>query len=214
MSWDFDGVDDWVGNTTVAPVTGIPATVSFWFNPDTSSSTSLINICNASGQDGLRIIHLTSAGVRATSVVGGVGTAADSTTSVNVGSWNHVCAIFASTTSRTIYLNGGGQATNTVSSSPASFNRFHIGSRRINSVTDTFFNGLMAEIGIWNVALTADEVRSLNKGTSCRLIRPRSLVFYAPLIRQLLDYSKTNLSLSIFGSASVDSLQRHPRIYL
>jgi Concanavalin A-like lectin/glucanases superfamily len=44
------------------------------------------------------------------------------------------------------------------------------------------FDGSIAELGVWNAALTAAELAALGKGYSPRLIRPQSLKFYWPLI--------------------------------
>jgi hypothetical protein len=48
-------------------------------------------------------------------------------------------------------------------------------------------DGRTAEVGIWNAALTAAEIASLAKGMTPDKIRPQSLVFYAPLVRDLID---------------------------
>ncbi len=70
-------------------------------------------------------------------------------------------------------------------------------------------NGLIAEVGLWNVALTAEEIASLAKGMTCDKVRPQSLVFYAPLVRNLVD-AKGGLTITNNNSATVAN---HPRIY-
>ena len=65
-------------------------------------------------------------------------------------------------------------------------NRFAIGGLLRNSFAGAF-NGRIAEVGIWNVALTAEEIASLAKGMTCDKVRPQSLVFYAPLVRNLVS---------------------------
>jgi len=70
--------------------------------------------------------------------------------------------------------------------------------------------GLIAEVGIWNVVLSDAEVLSIAYRISCSLIRPGSLVFYAPLIRQILDIS-AGFSLTNNGGATISD---HTRIYL
>ena len=69
--------------------------------------------------------------------------------------------------------------------------------------------GAIAEVGIWNAALTAAEVASLAKGMPCDKIRPQSLVFYAPLVRDLID-QKGGLAITNNGGATVAN---HPRVY-
>jgi len=70
-------------------------------------------------------------------------------------------------------------------------------------------NGLIAEVGIWNVALTVAEIASLAKGITCDKVRPQSLVFYAPLVRDLSD-QKGGRAITNNNGATVAN---HPRIY-
>jgi hypothetical protein len=82
-----------------------------------------------------------------------------------------------------------------------------IGARWNNSLI--FHAGSIAEVGIWNAALTAAEIASLAKGMTCDKIRPQSLVFYAPLVRDLID-AKGGLTITNNNGATVAN---HPRIY-
>jgi hypothetical protein len=70
-------------------------------------------------------------------------------------------------------------------------------------------DGRTAEVGIWNVALSATELSSLAKGMTCDKVRPQSLVFYAPLVRDLID-QKGGLAITNNNAATVAN---HPRIY-
>ena len=70
-------------------------------------------------------------------------------------------------------------------------------------------DGLIAEVGIWNAALTAAEIASLADGMTCDKVRPQSLVFYAPLVRDLID-QKGGLAITNNNGATVAP---HPRIY-
>jgi len=98
------------------------------------------------------------------------------------GVWHHGCAVFASATSRTAYNNGGGAATDTVSITPiATTLGIAIGAIVTGSPIG-YYVGDMAECGIWDVALTPDEVASLARGVSALSIRPQNLVGYWPII--------------------------------
>lgn len=210
MSYDFDGSNDYILSTSV-PTSSTPVTLACWFDADTASGTEgLVTITDSAGNNGVRMTTNTGK-IRA--VVEGAGNAewAETTVSFSANVWNHGCAVFSSSTSRTIYLNGGNAITDTVSRTPGTSTRFHIGASRNSSVTSGYFNGSIADVGVWNVALSAAEVASLAKGVSSLLIRPQNLIFYAPLIRELFDYSKTMLSLTNSGGAIVLD---HPRIYL
>jgi hypothetical protein len=69
--------------------------------------------------------------------------------------------------------------------------------------------GQIAEVGIWNAALTAAEVASLAKGMTCDKVRPQNLVFYAPLVRDLND-QKGGLTITNNNGATVAA---HTRVY-
>jgi hypothetical protein len=69
--------------------------------------------------------------------------------------------------------------------------------------------GLSADVGIWNVALTAAEIASLAKGMACDKVRPQSLVFYAPLARDLIDV-RGGRAITNNNTATVAN---HTRIY-
>jgi hypothetical protein len=68
--------------------------------------------------------------------------------------------------------------------------------------------GDFAELGMWQATLTAEEVASLAKGMTCDKIRPQSLVYYTPLIRDIQDLAR-GMTLSNTNSTVAD----HPRIY-
>jgi hypothetical protein len=77
------------------------------------------------------------------------------------------------------------------------------------TLAGNFFNGLVAEVGVWNAALTAAEVASLADGMTCDKVRPQSLVFYAPIVRDLID-QKGGLTIINNNAATVAN---HTRVY-
>ena len=121
----------------------------------------------------------------------------------------HACAVVNSANSRLLYLNGLPSATNTTNVGTTAVNRINIGSRYYAGAFGGYHNGLIAEVGIWNAALTTAEVASLAKGMTCDKIRPQSLVFYAPLVRDLVD-AKGGLVITNNNGATVAN---HPRVY-
>jgi hypothetical protein len=66
---------------------------------------------------------------------------------------------------------------------------------------------MLAEVGLWNVALTDGEVAALAKAMSPRMIRPQSLVLYLPLIRDVFDYKGR-----VFVTTGT-TVAPHPRVY-
>ncbi len=116
--------------------------------------------------------------------------------------------MFASSTSRTAYFNGSAATANTTASTPAGINRFNISGRYLTTL-GAFFQGAIAEVGVWNAALNANEIASLSKGFPCRLVRPSALVFYSRLIRNVMDI-RNGVALSELGTGTTAS--DHPRI--
>lgn len=214
MAFDFVGSSSQRLLVNSAPATVVPLTIALWFRvPSDTIRYSLATIsANGTppiqGQGGFFHMMTTTAG----RVLGGVdpnGTAAaTTTTSHQPNAWNHAAFIATSNTSRTVYLNGGGANTNTVNYSVSNtMNRFEVG-RFVDSF-DNYITGQVADVGIWNAALTADDVLSLSRGIAASYIRPQSLVFHAPLIRDLIDVRR-GVPITNTNGATVAV---HPRMY-
>lgn len=88
-------------------------------------------------------------------------------------------------------------------------NALTVGARYSNSVLGSYYAGSLAEIGVWSAVLTADEIASLARGVTPDKIRPQSLVFYAPLVRNLQD-ARGGLTITNNNAATVAN---HPRVY-
>lgn len=214
MAYNFNGTQFLNTPTTGAVVGGMPLTMACWFYPNNvttrytlmSLSNDLINWIGGG--------YLMSAMGNVAGDPVGIGTdqngitAANSTAGYNAATWNHACGVFTSTTSRTVYLNGGNSATNTVSHSPTAPNAGLRIARFINNFS-FYLAGQIAECGIWSAALNADEVASLAKGMTCDKVRPQNLVFYAPLVRDLID-QKGGIAITNNNAATIAN---HPRIY-
>jgi hypothetical protein len=112
---------------------------------------------------------------------GGTATTAQSSTTISTGSWGHICAIKNSGSSRDVYLNGGGKGTSTTSLGGQSTTNSQIGLLTLGSNFSPC-NGDIAEVAIWNVALTAGEALALGSGASPLTIRPASLIRYWPFL--------------------------------
>jgi hypothetical protein len=125
------------------------------------------------------------------------------------GQWAHCAFVFESATSRSAYVNGTNVGTNTGNvGSQNAFNETLIGARR-NVTIGIFLNDTLADLGLYNVSLTTAEIASLAKGMTCDKVRPQSLVFYAPLVRDLQDV-RGGLTITNNNGATVAN---HPRVY-
>jgi len=193
--------------TSSTPVTQSPLTMACWFNSDSATATQVLCSVAHSTSTGLVYFTLEAAGaiagdpIRHRSRNGPTGTV-DSTTGYTAGQWHHACAVVASTTSRAAYIDGGSKGTNSTSvSSSSALDRIGLGCLAIQTAT-TLTNGRIAEVGIWNVALTDDQVLSLARGYSPLCVQPQGLVFYAPLVRNVQDV-RGGLTLTATGSPTV-----------
>ena len=101
-------------------------------------------------------------------------------TGVTANVWNHGAAVFAATNDRRVFLNGTKGTNAVVRAVSSGVNRTQIGARN-NASIDLFFSGRIAEVAIWNVTLTDNEITVLSNRVSPRFVRPGNLKFYSPL---------------------------------
>lgn len=197
----------------VAPVTAAPLTLACWFR--STSATANQNLITIQVNNNNNYFGMSAAGnvagdpVRAYINGAGAGLAtADTSTGYSINTWHHACAVFESNTSRSAYKDGGSKVSNTTDRTPTGLNKHYVGVYNATGAGDPMV-GAIAEVAIWNAALTDSEVASLAKGFSPRLIRPQSLVRYRPFIREVICI-KSGAALTTTGTPTVFN---HPRVY-
>jgi len=191
-----------------------PTTISAWIyaTSNTAAMTVVSFTETTSNNAGFRLTlagQATGDPVRATSFGAAVSisTIGDTGPSgFNLNTWHHVCGVFTSSTLRVVYRDGvaGNSATTLVDF--ASLTTISIGALRLGG---TLMDGYISDVGIWSVALNTDEINSLAKGFSAKKIRPQSLTYYVPLIRNLQE-NRGNIELTNNNTATVI---QHSRIY-
>lgn len=200
-----------VANT--AAVSGVPLTMACWTRLASASSALAAISINASGAGSHRyqIVFANATNRYRANAVSTVTTGfAEATAGPTVGVWGHVAAVFPSANSRTMFFNGGNSGTSSVTSSPTeSMGRTVIGAVYASGAAANTYDGDIAEVGVWSAALTAAEIAALARGVQPDQVRPQSLVFYAPMIRDLIDV-RAGLPLTNTNSATVAD---HPRVY-
>jgi len=104
------------------------------------------------------------------------------TTVLDNNVWHHCCVTIAKPAGTCIiYVAGSQESTTTASQIANDYTDTYpvlIGVERTETL---FFGGSMAEVGIWNVVLTAGEILALAKGCRTASVRPASLVGYWPI---------------------------------
>jgi hypothetical protein len=216
MAYEFAAASSQYLSASSAPVTTYPLTLAAWIYPtSTASPTAIISIENTS--TGHRFIlqqnvangsHIQVGAIAATPAGG-----RSVTSGLTTNAWQHAAGTFSTNNSDnwTAYLNGSSanqSASLSETRDPSTLNGTKIGARTGASL-GLYFAGLIAEVGIWNAALTAAEVASLADGMTCDKVRPQSLVFYAPLVRDLQDV-RGGLTITNNNTATVAV---HPRVY-
>jgi Concanavalin A-like lectin/glucanases superfamily len=128
-----------------------------------------------------------------------------------IGQWASIVGIQTSATSRELWVNGVQVATSVASVVPADFDSIRLGCAigLAGATEDAFLDGDLADFGLWNVALTPQEIVSISKGYACEKIRPRSLVRDVTLVRTLQDL---RLSTSV-TAVNNPTVANHPPIY-
>jgi hypothetical protein len=152
-----------------------PFTFAAWFKPTTSAAVMSVLNLGDGGTTNFMSLGIDATGHARTFIQGG--SASTSAGTVTNGTWAHLAAVFTSTSLRQAFLNAVGATTDTTLYTPFTANKTEIG---IIGTLD-FANGAIAEAGIWNVALTQDEITALAAGVPPLLIRPGSLKGYWPL---------------------------------
>ena len=181
MARDFElDTTDYLENAA-AVLVAVPCTFAAWFRAETVDINQTIMSLMDNGVDthGMYMEATSSNVISAVTADGGFKIAFGST-NFSVDTWHHGCAVYASSTSRSAYLDGGGKVEDTVDATPLNIDTTAIGRLSRLSATN-YFDGRIAEVGIWNVALTDNEVISLASGNSPLLVRPLSLQAYWPL---------------------------------
>lgn len=212
MAYSFNGTNQYF-NIAVAPASGSPMTMAALVRPTSMTGTRTVM---AVGQVPATVRHrnqivMPSTGIVRATAAGSTNAFADTAGAATVNTWCHVAGVFASTSSRIAYFNGQASTENTASITQSTFTETVVAAQQGNAsgVYENPWTGDIAEVGIWSVTLNADEIAALSKGVSPALVRPQSLAFYAPLIRDIVDV-RGGVTITNTNTATVAN---HPRVY-
>jgi len=174
----LNGVSDYINiNNSILPVTSTSSTVSLWFLTTDNDAHLILDRSGAGNTKKIGItINTNPQGNTVLSAGGENGNCAgscgcySSNTSPLTTVWNHAAVVndLSANTSK-IFLNGQLVATRpsfcyTNFSTPTSFGR---GNSFYNSNGDAHLNGKIDDIGIWNRALTQQEITDIHTATNC-----------------------------------------------
>lgn len=162
--------------------TAAPFTLACWAKFTTLVDFEcVLSISDGSATNFARLLIDSAGTLYMTCYDGGASSATKGT--ISAGSWFHLAGVVAGVSSRTAYLNGSAGTTATASVTPASLAHLYVGYQVDASLYP--MNGAIAEAGVWNVALTGDEIAQLAAGYSPCMVRPSALVGYFPMYGRL-----------------------------
>lgn len=208
MSRNFVAASEEYLSVATAIVSTPPFTVGCWFNTvDDGVTEALMSFADSSVPDQRFFLWLQGniAGdlIRFTANA----SSASTTTGFTINTWHHACGVASDTTNRAVFIDGGSKGTVSSAQTVTGLDITSIGMLR-DSTPSSEFDGRIAETAIWNIALSDDEVAILGAGYSPLFVHPQNLVFYAPLIRDLIDRIE-NVTISLGGTPTVAN---HPPI--
>lgn len=186
MSRDFPGSS---GNylrllnpSGLLDITGTGLTISAWIRPDSVTGFHTV-VAKWSGTDVANQYVLQSNGVKLTAAIGNGSNGfelVDNTGPLVTGAWQHVALVKSGTGAGALksYINAVAASVSSSFSIGDTSMNFTIGAR---TGGENLFDGLIADVGVWTVGLSAEEIAALAKGASPLRVRPVNLAGYFPL---------------------------------
>lgn len=150
-------------------------TISAWVKlASTGAAHTIAGYYNISSTTGGFELTLNTSGTPQATVYGLTGTAtASAASTVTTGIWQHIVAVFATTTSRTCYLNGTAGTTNTTlrtASMSVTSDRYTTGVKHNSAGLAVPANCDIAEVSLWNKTLTQTQITALAAGVRPALV--------------------------------------------
>lgn len=211
----FNGSSQYLETTTL-PVTDAPFSVSAWVYSNNNAAAQTVFALTDSGNlvwyfvvyfrgDLSDNIEVDISGS------GGAPISASTSTTMSINAWHHVC-FAASTSSATVYLDGGGSGSTGAMRTMSSLAYFDIGALRYLPLGGpvNFWSGSIAEVGLYSIEIAAADCASLAAGMSPRMVRPEALIRYWPLFGRTSPEvePRNGGELTVTGATTGD----HPRI--
>ena len=199
-------------NTSAAPVANVPITLAGWVKVIGITDPSVRPVIQLLGGtlSQLRIdISHSAATIRArayTQTNAGTQGIAASAGALSLNTWYHLAATFPGIAERNIFVNGANDGTNTDSRTVADMEDFAIGD------TNTSSDFKMADVAVWDVELTDEEIARLALGYSARFVRPDSLTAYGPLVHGAAWADPYGLFPTMSASGTPAAGNDHPPI--
>jgi hypothetical protein len=190
MSLLFDNVDDYAISAT-PPATAAPLTICAWVKPTSIGAQDyIVALGDANGATvtqcfALRMKADGQLEMYTADTAGTPDVTANTTSTMSTSAWNHCAGIWTSSTDRRVVLNGNWAESDTSNAPrvPSGVTDLIVGISPAMDLDGTptltnEWNGRIAHIAIWNVALSQSEIESLAAGASPYSVQSGSLVSY------------------------------------
>lgn len=166
-------------NKGSAIITSVPVTMACWLWVDAGASSGVFLGIGDTASSGAPCLHLIYDSGDNTLRAEYAGTVDDATakTALSTNTIVHGAAVFASATSRSVYLNGVKVSSAVTVNPTGTINGTRIGNMAL-ALTSFGLKGRVLFPAFWNVALGDTEISSLAKGAGPKLIRPSALKSY------------------------------------
>ena len=178
----FDnGNTEWIKDDATG-ILGYPLSMSAQIYPDESTDNTIIAIVDTAGADDwLAVLFMNDTENIQSYSKRGTSQRSQTSTATSINTWSVATGVWASTASRISYLNGGGKNEEATTLVPVGIDRLAVGALADSTVA-LYFSGRIAEIGVWNVALSDADAAILGKFYSPLFVKPQNLVHYWRLI--------------------------------
>lgn len=191
---------DYIDVGTTAQFSAPPFSVVCWFNMTNATqqhflwttsdlSNSLQSLAAFSARGNLGGDPLRASTVASTGVV------ADTSTGYSANTWHHAAAVYTSTASRAVYIDGGSKGTNTETRTPTGQDTTNIGAIR-NGTGANDAGGSILAVTCWDSAIDDALVAELGAGRNPLTVSPFP-VSHAPLtggIHQIISGGPVNVN--------------------
>ena len=218
MSREFNGTSDLITRPG-AIVTATPFTFSCWVYMDSLLGGVALFVGESSTINNRHFLQVANTGL---ALVASKTTATVQSTggpTLQIKKWHHIAGVWTSATNRNHAVDGVFGTANTTSNVPTGINSTAIGA--INSSTQSgWFTGHIDQPAVWNVALSASEIKLLANKTHPTRIQRGNLVLFSELDGRnsfeidLITATPLDAKLTRTGRSFPQPIERTARIYL
>lgn len=188
--------------------TAPPLTLACWFKRTASGNNGYtLTVSDGNGAASVDVFALNASTNQVLAqaynvALNGVATASQTSDT----DWHLLIGEFASATSRTARIDGTTGSADTTNVNPTGITQINVAV--LNEAFGSYFSGSVCRAAGWAATLTDGEKDVLQRGFSPRRIRPQSLRFYIPLVRDVQEL----MARATFGTTG-GSVTDHPRTY-